>query len=130
MKTINITDKFQGYIWMSDKSSPRVVSALSEELKLDDSSNPFIVEAQLFDTQNQISYSVKYVDGKHLCKDYPLAAMGDEYTDKEFISNRIDGVSKLKFRQYWREEKDELCENMKVLLPSEFVFVGFKTKED
>ena len=51
-------------------------------------------------------------------------------TQREFISNRIDGVSKLKFLQYWGEQKDDLCEDMQVLQPSDLVFVGFKTKEE
>jgi CRISPR type III-associated protein (TIGR04423 family) len=55
---------------------------------------------------------------------------------KRFLNpnNRIKkdnlSISKLCFRQYWTLQEDKECEKMQVLTPAEFVFVGFKLKED
>jgi len=48
--------------------------------------------------------------------------------DKTFIPHRIEGVSKLKFSQFWKPviDIDNLCERMAVLQPAALVFVGFE----
>ena len=115
-----------GYIWMSDCDIP-ITKDFSKVLEgITDASNPFIVEGQLYAEQEQKSYSIRYVDGKHIVLSYDLNKALDEYDDKLFIANRLNNVARIKFRQYWRAEKDELCEGMDTLVPAAYVFVGFE----
>ena len=119
---------YQGYLWYSDQKAPQVLNNEVFELESADSSNPFIVEGQLFDGQKSIS--IKYVDGKYLVKEYILDDLSNcEKVEQVFHSYRMDG-EQLKFNLYWREVEDDLCEGMKVLQPAELVFVGFNDKED
>lgn len=120
--------KYQGYLWYSDKKDPDYFENREFDLQKDDGENPFIIEGQLYDGKNSIS--IKYVDGKYLCKEYELSQFdADDIVKKEevFYSHRMDG-KQLKFNQYWREQEDldNLCEGMKALQPAELVFVGFK----
>jgi CRISPR type III-associated protein (TIGR04423 family) len=96
--------------------------------------NPFIVEGQLYAEKEQKSYSIKYVDNKHIVVEYDLENVPDNwnvegkivFNGKSFIANRLDGVAEIKFRQYWKPKLDELCEGMKMLVPAGYVFVGFE----
>lgn len=118
---------YDGYIWYSDKSEPEVFQEKDFEFDTDKIDNPFIIEGQLYDDQKMISYSIKFVDGKYICKKYEVESTDFNKKDveiKTFHSNRMDNL-KLQFLQYWKEEDDELCEGIKVLQPKELVFVGF-----
>ncbi|MBO5699233.1 MAG: TIGR04423 family type III CRISPR-associated protein [Bacteroidaceae bacterium] len=118
--------KYEGYLWMSDAQNPQVLEHVDFELEISDHENPFIVEGQLWDKEQARSISIKYVDGKYIYKEYTIKNEGQVMAEvKTFYSNRMDG-KKLKFKQYWREEKNEMCENMLVLQPAELVFVGFE----
>ena len=63
--------KYQGYIWFSDSTKPEIID---REFSLDISSetNPFIAEAYLMDEDNQISYSIKFVDGNYLLNKFGI----------------------------------------------------------
>lgn len=118
---------YDGYIWYSDKSEPEVFQEKDFEFDTDKIDNPFIIEGQLYDDQKKISYSIKFVDGKYVCKKYEVESTDFNKKDveiKTFHANRMDDL-KLQFLQYWKEEDDELCEGMKVLQPAELVFIGF-----
>jgi len=119
--------KYEGYLWYSDKKEPQVLNNEVFELEIADSSNPFIVEGQLFDGQKSIS--IKYVDGKYFFNTYDLNALDGVMQEQKFYSHRMGG-KQLKFRQIWKEQPDELCEGMQVLQPAELVFVGFNDKEE
>lgn len=98
------------------------------EKELNERVNPFIIEGQLFDGKKSIS--IKYVDGKYIVKKYVLDELPDkDFTEQSFLAHRMGDVKFLKFRQYWQEQKDELCEGMPVLQPAELVFIGFNDKE-
>ncbi len=130
MKTEKIEkSKYQGYLWYSDKTKPKVLIDQDFELELCETNNPFIVEGQLFD--GNVSISIKYVDGKYIAHKIDVQAEypDKEYTEREFIANKMGGVDKLIFRQYWKAQPDELCEGMPVLQPDVLVFVGFKLWE-
>jgi len=116
---------YEGYLWLSDQKMP-AIDSLNEILKnIFDSSNPFIVEGQLYSKNENKSYSIKYADGKHHVTEYDLNAATSKSEIKTYLSN-IEGVSKLNFRQYWELKSDELCEGMNVLMPTAFVFIGFE----
>ena len=120
--------KYEGYLWYSDKCTPDVKMGEEFEIELNEDTNPFIVEGQLFDGKKSIS--LKYVDGKYLVKKYNLDELnGIETTEQTFHAHRMDN-KKLKFKQYWRPQPDELCEGMRVLQPEELVFVGFNNDKE
>lgn len=124
---------YEGYVWRSDESTPQVFLGEEYELSLDVAENPFVAEAQLFDRERGVSYSVRFVDGEYRVQRYELKeedhAEELEYIPAPAILKAAD-IQSLKYLQYWREEADALCENMNVLQPAELVFVGFKQWED
>ena len=130
--------RWTGYIWKSDAVEPQII--LDEEFDIEeikDSDNPFVVEGELYDAGNDISLSIRYVDGRHLIKafDFRKSETGTEMTSVSFLPNNMPGVAELEFCQVWRPEEDEMCtgdngEKMKVLRPAELVFKGFKMKEE
>lgn len=122
--------KYQGYVWFSDSKSPVVLMDQEYELSIDESQNPFVVEAYLFSSEDQMSHLVKYVDGayRHIVHDLN-AKTSDAFDEKVFFAVKEIGKQML-FRQYWRKEADANCEGMEVLVPAESVFVGFKEMED
>ena len=116
---------YQGYLWYSDKDQPKVLNNVDSEITLDETKNPFVIEGQLFDGKRSIS--IKYVDGKYIVKKYVLAELPKEdFTKQSLLAHRMKDVKSLNFRQYWREQEDELCDGKKVLQPAELVFVGLK----
>lgn len=123
---------YQGYTWKSDSTAPTIYNGkLSEDIVLNEASNPFCIEAQMYDIVNHASYSVKYVDGNYIAIKYSeLDTDGeDTFSLVSYLGNRMDGHNLL-FRRYWTEEEDEMCEGMKVLQPSCLVFVGFKERKE
>lgn len=117
---------YQGYLWYSDEKEPRVFNNEEFELDIANDENPFVVEGHLFDGINSIS--IKYVDGKYIVKTYEVKDNDFKSPNlvKEFLPNCMKSVKKLRFLEYWKPKEDNLCENMEVLQPAEFVFVGFK----
>jgi CRISPR type III-associated protein (TIGR04423 family) len=148
--------KNEGYLWFSDATEPIILNErhFSEcngviYLRFDDyevtvdgkgcilkragkvSLIPFIIEGLfLFDHR---SYRLKMIDGKYLifCKDLDVTVPGEEYSVMEYLPNRLgEEIEKVVMRRYWKEEADELCEGMMMLVPSEDVFAGFKRKSN
>ena len=142
--------KYQGYLWYSNQKEPEVFNNITFEKSEKDAiekgqkiiiekelekeisvSNPFIVEGHLYDGENSIS--IKYIDGQYIIMKYKLGSSDEKNPNveiKEFLPNRMEGVGKLRFLEYWKPQEDSFCENMKVLQPAELVFVGFKNKEE
>ena len=137
--------KYEGYIWMSDSKQPTVYTGETDlELSLNDSDNPFIIEGNLWNKEKKESIKIAYVDGKYRIRKTSVSK--DEYegisdnaiktgndankmvatTKKEYFAHRMPEIEKLRFIQYWEAEEDAMCENMKVLVPTKLVFVGFK----
>ena len=121
---------YEGYYWLSDTDRPVVIDGVFDGLTLDPDENPFVIEAQLFDRKNNVSFSVKYTDGHYYAYRYDLNNIisdnSEEVKVQKYCSYRMENHPWLYFRQYWREESDSLCDNMPVLQPADMVFVGFK----
>lgn len=119
--------KYTGYLWYSDKTTPKVFNDEEFGLEIEDSKNPFIIEGQLCDGNQSIS--IKHVDGKYIVNTYNLS----DYADIEaeaYVPNRMEKVERLLFKRSWKAEKDNLCCGMEVLQPKELVFVGLTMKEE
>lgn len=137
---------YEGYLWYSDENKPRVFlgDRMVDRMELDDCSNPFVVEGNLWNAETQESVMIRYVDGHYLVRhtivtDAELQGIDDRSLDsiaekvrvavattvKEYLPHRISGVKALRFLQYWQGEEDAMCEGMTALRPSKLVFVGF-----
>lgn len=131
LEHISPADSYEGYLWWSNQEIPSVYRNESLPDWPIENDNPFIVEGHLFCRQQEKSYSIRYFDGGYSIHCFELFSFeGIEYLEKEYLPNRMNGVSRLCFREYWRLEQDEFCEGMEVLKPAEVVFTGFKFKEE
>ena len=142
MGRININDikplPYEGYLWMSDKDEPKVYD--NEIVTLpQEGDNPFVVEGQLFNKGNGLSYSIKYVDGEYFVQEYIITEMDINNPDnqvKTYLPNRM-GDKKLRFLRYWEEILDEDNYNnidnpkgLPVLTQTKNVFIGFETRKE
>lgn len=116
--------KYTGYIWKSDSKEPELFFDKEFELNLDDDVNPFVIEAWLTDGNKSIN--IKFFDGQHHIYTFNLISLQNQFKSEDAIYlPSFKGVKNMQFKQFWKPEVDEFCENMEVLKPSEFVFVGF-----
>ena len=122
--TIPSGESFQGYYWLSDKDNPVVIDGHFDGMELEDQSNPFVIEAQLYDKLSKISYGVKYIDGRYYVNKSPVTA--DIVNNAKSFVSKWDGNIRLLFSNVWEAEKDPLCCDMEVLMPHNQIFVGFK----
>lgn len=123
---------FEGYLWLSDSTAPKVL--LNEGLDatlLNEGRNPFVIEGFLFQKAADpkapaaTSYSIRYVDGKTIvCRHSLTQSDWEDNKEKEYYGNRMAGRI-LKFLDVWQADKDEQCLGMEVLRPQAKVFVGF-----
>lgn len=135
---INKQAKYDGYIWMSDKTQPQVLNGEGYDvLSLVDGANPFVIEGQLWNAAERVSISIRNIDGKYIIKthqvaDSDLVKGNDHVTLEEYIPH-FAGTKKLYFLRYWEAREDEFCEHFKALVPAKLVFIGFNhmtRKED
>lgn len=50
---------YDGYLWYSDQKTPEVFEQKAwDESMLDENVNPFVIEGQLYDSENLVSYSI------------------------------------------------------------------------
>ena len=87
------------------------------------------IRTMIWDAKLLTSISIKFVGGRYIVKKYQLTEEelkpSDTITKKTYIAHRLEGIHQLEFRQFWKEEKDEFCEDMTTLIPDKLVFVGF-----
>ena len=129
---------YEGYLWMSDQEDPTVYENDSVTLPIE-GANPFVVEGQLYNRTEGLSYSIKYVDGQYIVLEYKVTEADVKNPDnqvKTYLSNRM-GDKKLQFLRYWDEvpDEDNYTDNdnpngLPVLTQTKNVFIGFKKKEE
>lgn len=120
---------YEGYIWMSDETAPKLLKGETLNLNLNPQSNPFVIEAQLLCVDKGISYSIRYVDGQYIVNQWDISEPAD-YEEKVFVPARMPDVVLLKFRQYWTEVSVEDNYDWTTLKPGKLVFVGFELKKE
>ncbi len=125
---------YEGYLWLSDSNKPKVYDNQEIDLVLKDNVNPFIVEGQLYNREEHVSYSIKYIDGEYLV--YQYKEVFDDTTDaniehKSYLPNRMEEIGNrmLHFLRYWEPQVDSCCEGMEALVITKNVFVGFMNVE-
>lgn len=126
-KSIDIkSGKYVGYYWMSDAQKPEVIDEAKQMANVElVQGQSFIIEAQLYSEEQGISYSIKFVDGKHIVIVTEVTE-DDLQNITKYVPNRMPGIAAIRFTQRWVERPDENCMGMNVLQPAEFVFVGFE----
>lgn len=118
---------YEGYLWYSDAATPLVIDHEEFELEITDESNPFVVEAHLFNRSENHSISIKYIDGHHYMGTFQVTD-SDIANKRIYLSNRMNN-RKLAFAQRWKKSEDPLCEGMETYIPGELVFIGFESSK-
>ena len=63
--------KYEGYLWQSDQSKPRIIGEGEPlSLTLTDGENPFVVEGLLWNSEENTSIQIRYVDGNYFVTTY------------------------------------------------------------
>lgn len=139
------TCKCQGYLWLSDQKKPLIIHNDKQiEIEFSDGEatvhyegfslqpGQFIAEGLLYDSDNLMSYSIKFVDGKYIVTDTKVDSLDYNRENVRIVNYRGNQMPYyLQFLQYWKPEPDCFCEEMETLVPEKLVFVGFiNDKED
>jgi CRISPR type III-associated protein (TIGR04423 family) len=118
--------EFQGYYWYSNQKKPE--HFLSKKIdKSIFSKLPFVIEANFFAENENVSIQVKNIDGNYNISLINLNLLSDpNLCDKhEYIAHDLGDVKKYRMFEAWEEKADILLEGMKTLVPSWTAFAGF-----
>ncbi len=113
-----------GYYWLSGSVTPVMVNGKkfdSTQIKI----NPFIIEGMLWDEKAKKSIMITHT-GSYQIFEYDLKEIEGEFVEKEYMAHRLEGISKVCFKQLWQAEEDANCEGMEVLKMKAQIFTGFK----
>ena len=138
--------KLTGYLWMSNEREPRVLEDCSFEqsnerhknspVVLELGTNPFIVEAELWDAEACVSYAIHHAGNEVVCQRYEVKTEDFSNPDSNevvFLSHRMDD-RKLYFLEYWEPYRNidvvdiggkSDDEKMPSLVMTHRAFVGF-----
>ncbi|MDY0215621.1 MAG: TIGR04423 family type III CRISPR-associated protein [Bacteroidales bacterium] len=120
---------YEGYVWLSNEKKPFNIPDESFDF-LTVEANPFVVEALLFDKNENKSIHVQH-SGEYQIFEYDLSKLEkSNLVEKEYLPHRLKDVEKVLFKQIWLPEKDENCAGFDVLKLKAIVFSGFKNKEE
>lgn len=120
---------YEGYVWLSNEKKPFILPDESFDFSTVEA-NPFVVEALLYDRDENKSIHVQYT-GEYQIFEYDLSKLEkSNCVEKEYLPHRLQDVEKVLFKQIWLPEKDENCAEFDVLKLKAIVFCGFKKKED
>lgn len=144
MSRIEINDiprdhKFEGYLWKSNDKAPIILNHEPLPEVFFDDANPFVVEAELWDSDNNKSYALHQAGNQTILQCF-------EVMPEDFNSHDIDEVvyashrmndRELHFLEYWEERvaangdsRQGACLDMPALVMTRRVFVGFNAKEN
>ena len=132
LKNIPLNSSYDGYLWWSDQETPVVLrnETLISKQKVwpEVTDNPFIIEGNLWNKDDQTSYLIRFIDGEYLVYEFKLKGNNPgSITKLEYLPNRMPpDIKKLLFNEVWIKQPDPLCEGFEVLKPAFIAFVGFK----
>lgn len=131
---IPVNNKYQGYLWMSNSKKPEELDNEPLKASLGSVLNPFVVEGELWDSENKRSYSIHQAGNITIClafnvKDSDFNGKDANIDDRVYASHRMKHQG-LHFLEYWEPSSSDACLGMETLEMTKRVFVGFKDKED
>lgn len=129
---INPNNLYEGYLWWSNAQQPIVFQDETLPDWPGETDNPFIIEGNLVNKENNLSFAIRFVDGEYFVNRFDMNELKDnEFISKSYLPNRFPSeIKKLCFKEFWKPVSDEFCEDMPVLKPAESVFIGFNCKEE
>lgn len=124
---------YEGFVRMSDAVAPHIYNHQLCAPTFEAADVPFVLEAELYNTDENISYSIRYREGQLCVVEHKVQLNDANLKDVDHLYQALlprgeaEALSKknLHFLQYWMEQEDALCENMPVLVPAQRVFIGF-----
>lgn len=129
----NIPDYlYEGYYWHSDRQVPEVI--VNERIdKSKFTEMPFVVEANFFAKEEQVSIQVRNIDGRYHVSGFNLKRLKDSnHVVREYLAHDLKTesgkkkIERFKMVEAWEEVSDSILENMVTLQPSWAAFFGFK----
>lgn len=125
---------FEGYLWLSNAKEPIILEnqPIPENLIFSDQTNPFIVEAELWDITKSKSYAIHQAGNETVVNTFdvkPEDFNNNDIDEVVYASHRM-GNRHLHFLEYWEARPNEATLGMPTLVMTKRVFVGFKVKED
>ncbi|MCH7402135.1 TIGR04423 family type III CRISPR-associated protein [Belliella kenyensis] len=127
---IDYNKSYSGYLWYSDESKPKIFNSdILQSSML--TTLPFILEGYLYcPDEGGVCINIKNIDGEYHIHQVNLSDTDQNQLERfSFLASapfENIGIKKFKAIQYWKAEKDELCDGMEVLKPSWIVFEGFE----
>jgi len=129
--------KYEGYLWWSDQENPEVFKSENLKSKIhelwpSETHNPFIIEGNLWDSIDETSFLIRFIDGKYLVYEFKIKDIDPKCTTElEYLPNRMPtDIKNLKFKEVWTAQPDPFCEGFEVLKPAFIAFVGFKYQKE
>jgi len=119
---INTLKNYQGYVQFSHRPINKekdIFITTDPKVKNEEG---FIYEAHFCNAKESIS--IKQINDSWLVSETNTSNIPDE--DKQTYMSDIEKFPNIIMAQIWKEEKDELCEGMKVKKLKAVVFAGFK----
>ncbi|MCB5249775.1 MAG: TIGR04423 family type III CRISPR-associated protein [Candidatus Cloacimonadales bacterium] len=123
---------FKGYVWLDNSSEP-ILDKHPANIDMKDS---FIVEAYLYAKNENISVSIKHLDGTDYISIFDLNKVDpSDYDSQYYIANdQISNINQdykyLKYIRYWKSETDSNCANMSVKNLKWHAFAGFSMENN
>jgi len=118
---------FEGYYWYSHETEPHTINRERIDKKIF-TNMPFIVEGNFFAPDEEVSISVKNIDGKYHIVQFELKGdiLNGEIEKSNYIAHDLQGIDEFIMAEAWEPVEDELLNNMKTLVPTWSAFAGFK----
>lgn len=122
---------FEGYYWYSNQRKPEVLLSPSIIQQSWFTALPFVIEANFYSKETQLSIQVKNIDGQYHIAKIDLSQLGDIILcEATYIGHDLENYN-YTMVEAWLPQEDDLLEGMETLAPAWSAFTGFtnhKTK--
>ena len=121
---------YQGYVQFSHRKIEKDKDIfLKGNVEVSDEKG-FIYEAHFYNEAEQKSVQIRQINDGWLVSETDLKGDNEYEISYEAYISDIEAFSyKVQMAQVWKEEPDELCENMKVKKLQRVVFAGFEKEQ-
>jgi CRISPR type III-associated protein (TIGR04423 family) len=118
--------RFEGYYWYADQQRPTII--LNDIIQAHWFTDlPFVVEANFFSKEANVSIQVKYIDGLYHIALINLQEIDKRWVDiNEYIGHDTEGRN---FLMYEAWDVDQTQGNMPNLIPTWTAFGGFTNQK-